>query len=88
MSTKKLIPVFNIRKIAAHTDLIPVQEERYNFTLDITLCFSFDGTEAEAKEKLNQDKKDFEKIITEGMTGSGLEYAVVAGHIFKHHAVD
>ena len=58
MSKKKLIPVFNIRQIAAHTDLIPVQEERYNFTLDITLCFSFDGTEAEAKEKIDEDIKE------------------------------
>lgn len=59
-------------------------ERRYNFTLEITLNFSFDGTEKAAKEKIDEDRKQLEKIITEGMTGSGLEYGVVSHHIYQH----
>ena len=61
--------------------------KRYNFTLEILLSFSFDGTEKEAKEKLEEDLSSFEKIITEGFTGSGLEYAVKGGETHKHHRV-
>ena len=69
-------------------DQILSQEDRYNFTLEVILYFSFDGTEEEAKEKIDEDAQHFEKIITEGFMGSGLEYAVVANKIYKHHTVE
>ena len=84
MSKKKLIPVFDMRKISAHVGAVPVR----NFTLEIILNFSFDGTLSEAREKLDEDIKSFEEEITEGLTGTGLEYAVGRkGTIYQHELI-
>ena len=62
-------------------------QKRYNFNLEVLLSFSFDGTEEEAKDKLKEDISSFDEIITLGLTGSGLEYAVRGGEIHKNHQV-
>ena len=67
-----MIPIFRLQTIR-------MNQTPHNFTLRIVLWFYFDGTLEQAKEKLADDVGSFTSYITEGLTGTGLEYAVSPG---------